>query len=157
MIAPLHLEGARSHTNPGIKVTETIVNLGYPHVVGPSSNDRIQVMEDGLDVSPLLTPRQPSDLVLEPFEGFISDSQSVIGKSKPDKLETLSKVRDPSFGLVQRELEFVEYLPYQIESLSSFLAVAADNDEVICVSHMTPTSSFDGLIQVIEHEITEPG
>jgi len=152
----LLLESAESRTNPAIEDVKKSSNLGNPNVVGPSSKDRIKVSEDGLDVSPLLTPSQLSDAVFESFEGFGADAQTEVVKSKPEKIKTLTEIRKTSLRLMERELEFPEHHLHIIESTFRLLAAFAENNEVVRVSHMAPAFGLDGFVQVIEYKVGKP-
>ena len=77
----------------------SLANAGY--------NVRILDFDDGLDIPPLLATRQLSGSVFEPFDGLGSDTQAGV-KDEPEKLEAFPEIRDPCFGLVQRELELPE-------------------------------------------------
>jgi hypothetical protein len=57
--------------------------------VGISSNDRIEVIDDSLDVPPLLSPGHIPDTVFELLNGARSDAKAEASKVKPQELEAL--------------------------------------------------------------------
>lgn len=151
----LHTEAASPHANPFIQGSESPEDLCDAKIVGKSSNDRIKIMKDSLDVPPLLSPSQETDTVFEFLDGTRSDAKAEASEVKPQELETLVEIREASFRLMEREFEVPEDLLSVSHSLSGFLWRFREYDEVIGVSDMPPTFGFDILIEGIENNVGE--
>jgi hypothetical protein len=72
----LGLESAYAHTDPSVEASEQAADLRDAEVPRETSQDRVEVLEDRVDVSPLLATSQEPDLVLEPVEGFGADAKA---------------------------------------------------------------------------------
>jgi len=66
----LGLECAHTHPDPGVEANEQAADFRRAEIPRETSKDRIEVLEDRVDVSPLLTTGRESDLVLESVEGL---------------------------------------------------------------------------------------
>jgi hypothetical protein len=151
----LQTEAANPHANPLIQGSESLVDLCDTKIVGVSSDDRIEIMEDSLDIPPLLSPGHIPDTVFELLKGTRSDAKAEATKVKPQELETLVKIRETSFRLMERELEVPEDLLSVSHSKSGFLGRFRENDKVVSVSDMPPAFGFDLLIKGIEDNVGE--
>ena len=101
----LQTEAASPHANPLIQVAESVKHLCHTEIVGVSSNDRVKVLEDSLDVPPLLPPDHVSDTVFELLNGTRSDAKAEASKVKPQELKALVEIRETRFALMERESE----------------------------------------------------
>ena len=151
----LQTEAANPHANPLIQTSEGLKDLCRTEIVGVSSNDRVKVLDDSLDVPPLLSAGHVSDTVFELLNGTRSDAKAEAAKVKPQELKPLVKIRETSFGLMERETEIPEDLLSVGHSESGFLWRFRENDEVIGVSDMPPTFGFDLLVKGVEDNIGE--
>jgi len=151
----LQTEAANPHTNPLIQTAESVGDLCHTEVVGISPNDRVKVLEDSLDIPPLLSPGHDSDTVFELLKGTRSDAKAEAAKVKPEELKSLMEIRETSFGLMEREFEISKDLLSVSHSESGFLWRFGENDEVIGVSDVPPTFGFDLLIEGVEDNIGE--
>src|SRR3989304_2510134 len=151
----LQTKAADAHANPFIQDAKSPVNLCHPEVIGVSSDDRVQVLEDGLDIPTLLSAGHVSDTVFELFKGTRSNTKVEAPKVKPQELETLAKTRKTSFCLMEREAERSQDLLGVNHSKSGFFWRFRENDKVIGVSHMAPTLGFDILIKGVEDHVGE--
>jgi hypothetical protein len=97
----LQTEGTNTHAYPFVQASESPGNLCDAKIVGISSNDRIEIMEDSLDIPPLLSPGHIPDTVFELFKGTRSDAKAEASKVKPQELESLVKIREASFHLME--------------------------------------------------------
>ncbi len=97
----LQTEAANPHANPLIQIAESVGNLCHTKIVGISANDRIKVMEDSLDIPPLLSPGHVPDTVFKLLNGTRSDAKAEASKVKPQELKTLVKIREASFRLME--------------------------------------------------------
>jgi hypothetical protein len=151
----LQTEAANPHANPLIQTSEGLEDLCRTEIVGKSSNDRVKVVEDGLDIPSLLSPGHVSDTVFELLNGARSDAKAEASKVKPQELKALVKIREASFRLMERETEVPEDLLSAGHSTGGFLWRFRENDEVIGVSDMSPAFGFDLLIEGIEDNVGE--
>ncbi len=101
MAFALQTKGAQAHTNPAIQGGHHVCDLSDTEIPRPSAQNRIEVCEDSIDIPALLATRQRPDFVLEPFDGFWPDAQTVASKSEPEKLEALPEIREASFRLME--------------------------------------------------------
>src|SRR6266498_1133607 len=106
----LQTEGPNTHTKPFIQFAKRPGDFCDTKVVGISANDRVKIIEDGLDVSPLIAPGHKSDSVFKSFKGLRSDTKAEASKVKPEKVKTLMEIREASFRLMERELEISQDL-----------------------------------------------
>jgi hypothetical protein len=132
-----------------------VKHLCHTEIVGISSDDRVKVLEDSLDIPPLLSVGHVSDTVFELLDGTRSDAKAEAAKVKPQELETLVKIRETSFGLMEGESEISEDLLSVGHSESGFLWRFRENDEVIGVSDMPPAFGLDFLVKGVEDNIGE--
>jgi hypothetical protein len=151
----LQTEAANPHASPLIQTSEGLEDLCHTEIVGISSNDRVKVLDDSLDVPPLLSPGHVSDTVFELLNGTRSDAKAEAAKVKPQELKSLVEIRKTSFRLMERESEIPEDLLSVGHSENGFLGRFRENDEVIGVSDMPPTFGFDFLIEGVEDNIGE--
>lgn len=149
----LQTEAASPHADPLIQISESMKHLCRAKIVGISSDDRVKVLEDSLDVPPLLPPGHVSDAVFEFLNGTRSDAKAEAAKVKPQELKTLVEIRETSFGLMERESEVPEDLLSIGHSKNGFLWRFGENDEVIGVSDVPPTFGFDLLVKGVEDNI----
>lgn len=101
----LQLKSAHAHSDPLVELSQCIGGLGHPDVSRPTSQNRVKIREDGIDVPALLSARQLSDFVLESLDGFGFDSQAVRSKSKPEKLKACPEVRQRRLFRVELQLD----------------------------------------------------
>jgi hypothetical protein len=69
----LQTEAANPHANPLIKSSKRPEDLCDTEVVGKSSNDRVEVIDDRIDIPPLLSTSHKADTVFELFKGALSN------------------------------------------------------------------------------------
>jgi hypothetical protein len=151
----LQTEAADPHANPLIEVPERAEYLGDAEVVGKSSDDRIKVTEDRIDVPPLLSTSHKADTVFELFQGTVSDFKAEASKAKPQEVKSLLEIRETSFGLMEREFEDSEGLLGVSQSENRFLGRFGQDDEVVSVSDMPPAFGRDLLIKGVEDNVGE--
>jgi hypothetical protein len=149
----LQTEGTNPHADPRIQVCEDIGNICHTKVVGISSNDRIKVVEDSIDIPPLVATGHGSDTFFELLKGTRSDAKTVATKVKPEELETLAKIREASFRLMEGESERAEGLLGECHGKSGFLWRFGEDDKIIGVSDVPPTFGLDLLIEGVENNV----
>ena len=89
----LQTEAANPHADPLIQASESVKHLSHTKIVGISSDDRVKVLEDSLDIPPLLPPGHVSDTVFELLNGTLSDAKAEAAKVKPQELKSLVEIR----------------------------------------------------------------
>jgi len=151
----LQTEAANPHANPLIQVSESVKDLCHTKIVGISSNDRVKVIEDSLDIPPLLSPGHISDTVFELLDRTRADAKAEAAKVKPEELKSLVKIRKTSFRLMEGESEISEDLLSVSHSKGGFLWRFREDDKIIGVSDVPPTFGFNLLIEGVEDNIGE--
>ncbi len=149
----LQTEATDTHANPPIQDTKSPEHLGHPEVIGVPPNDRVKVLEDGLDIPTLLSAGHVTDTVFELFKGTRSNAKAEASKVEPQELKTLAKIRETRFGLMERKSKSPKDLLGVDQSKSGFFWRFRENDKVIGVSHMTPALGFDILIKGVEDKV----
>jgi hypothetical protein len=151
----LQTEAANPHTNPLIQTTESVKHLGHTEIVGISSNDRVKVLQDSLDIPPLLSPGHEADTVFELLNGTRSDAKAEAAKVKPQELKALVKTREARFCLMERESEVPKDLLSVSHGESGFLWRFREDDEIISVSDVPPAFGFNLLVEGVEDNVGE--
>ena len=106
----LQTKAANPHANPLVEVPKRTEDLCDAEIVGESSNDWVKVTDDCPDIPPLLSTSHKSNTVFKLFQGTVSDFKAEASKAKPQEVKSLLKIREASFGLMEREFENSEGL-----------------------------------------------
>ncbi len=154
--ATFGLECANAHADPTVEPIEHADDFGGTEVPRETSNDRVEVEEDRVDVSPLLTLGQDSDLVLEVFDGLGADPHAEPSKAEAEELEALAEIRETSLCLMEREFESPQHLLDEGPGLDRLLGSGTEHDEVVCVPHVAVAPGLEGLVEVVEDQVREP-
>jgi hypothetical protein len=152
---PLEAEGPHSHPDPLVQTSKQARNLCVSEVSGPSSQNRVKLLEDCFDIYPLLAPGQRSNAVSECIYGFLANSKAVSSQMKAEELKAGAEIRETSFRLMERQLESLKHLLDVFQGIRGFFGGAGEDQKIVGISDKSPISALNGLIQVIENDIRD--
>ena len=119
---PLQPEGADTHANPFVQMRKRFGHLGDTKIVSISPNDGIEVKEDSLDISPLVSPSHGADALFELLKGTRPNAKTEASKVEPQEFKTLVEIREAGFRLMEREIEIPKDLLGVSHGKSGFLS-----------------------------------
>src|SRR5512137_578466 len=78
MAFALETKGANTHPDPLIEPGHGFGHLGHTEIPCPATQHCVQLCDDGIDISTLLTTRNRTDTLFESVYGFVADANVVV-------------------------------------------------------------------------------
>ena len=147
--------------DPAVKLVEELADVGLAVILAPTSNDRVDLVDQLLRTDRSLAPGTLADLVLEVPDGFYTRNRIARSPANPardlrglqperplalfdlvaEKLEPVSDTDNTGFPGVQGHTQLRQYPPGLLQCRAGFPVAAARDQPIIGISSKSIAAS----------------